>query len=535
MKIRKLFRLFFSITATLLCMSVMANAREHRLIEAIPEPAPAAETAVLSAEESETPVKNGYARQKLAESEKSQSYLYAYDAVVNGIERLDTEIKLYSGSKSEITQDEVEYLLNAYMSDYPEHFWFSMAYSYSYYLLENGEARVTTLYPIYELYGECYHADGLSYSQPCTSDPEEYIENINKKRQLFQRKADKIIDKMYKLIPDGENSFDTQYRRAVWLHDVVCKTVTYELGPNHQSAFGALVDGKAVCAGYSELFQLLLQKAGIDAWSVQGNGYNMSTGKSEPHEWTLFWIDGICLHSDTTWDDSESAGIFHLYFGQNHDEFDVVHIPYSGFFAENAPKHNVNDENHMNEHDHSYFDELAIDLVLDGNITADQIENAIREVVEGKVWQISVLDTQNAFAAWFLEDNNIVSLIKNGYLPNKPVSRYYSFKQTGFGKLEIHATIYAIEEGSAISLDNNDGSGYFVNVAKGADIPENASTLVVTYFDESGKTTAVEMTDISRAVTSLSITLPEGSTHFKAMYLENGKLSPLCKSAQGQE
>ena len=168
MKIRKLFRLFFSITATLLCMSVMANAREHRLIEAIPEPAPAAETAVLSAEESETPVKNGYARQKLAESEKSQSYLYAYDAVVNGIERLDTEIKLYSGSKSEITQDEVEYLLNAYMSDYPEHFWFSMAYSYSYYLLENGEARVTTLYPIYELYGECYHADGLSYSQPCT-------------------------------------------------------------------------------------------------------------------------------------------------------------------------------------------------------------------------------------------------------------------------------------------------------------------------------------------------------------------------------
>lgn len=57
MKIRKLFRLFFSITATLLCMSVMANAREHRLIEAIPEPAPAVETAVLSAEESETPVK----------------------------------------------------------------------------------------------------------------------------------------------------------------------------------------------------------------------------------------------------------------------------------------------------------------------------------------------------------------------------------------------------------------------------------------------------------------------------------------------
>ena len=535
MKIRNLFRLFISITAAILCLSIMANAREHRLIDAIPESAPKVETGILSAEEPETPDKNGYGRKKLARSEKAQSYLFAYDALVKGVEKLDTQITLYTGSKSELTMNDIKYLLDAYMSDYPEHFWFGMAYSYSYYLLENGEARVTTLYPIYELYGECYHADGLSYSLPCTSNPEEYIKNVNQKSELFQRKANKIIEKMYKHIPDNDNSFDVQYRRAVWLHDAVCKIVTYDLGPNHQTAYGALIDGKAVCAGYSELYQLLLEKAGIDAWSVQGNGYNISTGKSEPHEWTLFWIDGICLHSDPTWDDSESSGIFHLYFGQNHDEFDAIHLPNTGFFADSVPKHNVSDENHMNEHDHSYFDELAVDLVLDENITADQIGNAIREVVEGKVWKISVLDTQNAFGAWFTENNNIISLIKNGYLPNKPVSRYYSLKQTGFGKLEIHATIYAVEAGSAISLDNNDGTGYFVNVAKGTDIPENASTLVVTYFDEAGKTTAVEMTDISSAVTSFNINLPEGSTHFKAMYLENGNLSPLCEFEQGQE
>lgn len=102
MKIRKLFRLFFSITATLLCMSVMANAREHRLIEAIPEPAPAAETAVLSAEESETPVKNGYARQKLAESEKSQSYLYAYDAVLMALKDLTPKSSSIAEAKAKL-------------------------------------------------------------------------------------------------------------------------------------------------------------------------------------------------------------------------------------------------------------------------------------------------------------------------------------------------------------------------------------------------------------------------------------------------
>ena len=70
MKIRNLFRLFISITAAILCLSIMANAREHRLIDAIPESAPTADTGILSSEEPETPDKNGYGRKSLPSPKK---------------------------------------------------------------------------------------------------------------------------------------------------------------------------------------------------------------------------------------------------------------------------------------------------------------------------------------------------------------------------------------------------------------------------------------------------------------------------------
>lgn len=63
------------------------------------------------------------------------------------------------------------------------------------------------------------------------------------------------------------------------------------------SAFGAIVQGWAVCEGYSEAMQLLLNLAGITATVVYGDSDDVL------HEWNLVKIGDQWYHLDVTWDD----------------------------------------------------------------------------------------------------------------------------------------------------------------------------------------------------------------------------------------
>jgi hypothetical protein len=61
------------------------------------------------------------------------------------------------------------------------------------------------------------------------------------------------------------------------------------------NAYGALVDGDAVCQGYAEAYMLLLNKVGIDCVIVPSDEMN--------HAWNLVKLDGAWYHVDATWDD----------------------------------------------------------------------------------------------------------------------------------------------------------------------------------------------------------------------------------------
>ncbi len=68
-------------------------------------------------------------------------------------------------------------------------------------------------------------------------------------------------------------------------------------------AYACLVEGKAVCSGYTSAFNLLLKIAGITCVGSPGIAYNGTSLNGEEHVWTLAHLDGEWYYMDATWCD----------------------------------------------------------------------------------------------------------------------------------------------------------------------------------------------------------------------------------------
>lgn len=86
---------------------------------------------------------------------------------------------------------------------------------------------------------------------------------------------------------------------ALLAHDALVNRCTYSkegYREENHSAYGALCNRSAVCEGYAEAYQLLMDIAGVDCLYAEGVA-------GEPHAWNILFIDGAYYHVDTTWDD----------------------------------------------------------------------------------------------------------------------------------------------------------------------------------------------------------------------------------------
>lgn len=61
------------------------------------------------------------------------------------------------------------------------------------------------------------------------------------------------------------------------------------------TAYGAIVEGSAICQGYTEAYEYLLKKVGIESVRCESNLLN--------HIWNILFINGKSYHVDVTWDD----------------------------------------------------------------------------------------------------------------------------------------------------------------------------------------------------------------------------------------
>lgn len=185
-----------------------------------------------------------------------------------------------------LTESQIRLTIKALCDDNPEIFFISSTFGF----LISKEKNYTCV----QLYS--------------SMSPDELQTAINKLKET--------VDGFYSTLRAGLSP----YQLEVLIHDYILATCQYDksvvlnadgLPKNDTHAFssyGALVDKKAVCEGYSRAFQLLLCGVGVKTINVIGES------QGELHMWNAVLLDGDYYFVDVTWDDSDNKALTYDYF-----------------------------------------------------------------------------------------------------------------------------------------------------------------------------------------------------------------------------
>lgn len=101
------------------------------------------------------------------------------------------------------------------------------------------------------------------------------------------------------------NATGSTYDKVKYIHDYIINNVSYnqEKDANNSNIYGALINKKAICEGYSDTLKYLLDKLNIPCVCIYGNGIG-DDGETEFHAWNYVMMDdGKWYAIDCTWDD----------------------------------------------------------------------------------------------------------------------------------------------------------------------------------------------------------------------------------------
>ena len=175
-------------------------------------------------------------------------------------------------------------IIDFYKNDHPEVFWLSDGSPYSFHI-DNGNVTVTP-------------------SVKQTGDA------LRTMQQTFNARVDEIVA----AAPQNASAYELELYVNDWLVDN-CRyddeAVEYHnqnnvpMG-NEQNAYGALVEGRAVCEGYARAFQLLCARLGVECKVIDGfaKGFH-GDGGSSAHVWNAVQLDGSWYYVDPTWNDTD--------------------------------------------------------------------------------------------------------------------------------------------------------------------------------------------------------------------------------------
>ncbi len=136
-----------------------------------------------------------------------------------------------------------------------------------------------------------------------------------------------------------EGMSDTEIILAA--HDYVTTLCTYDVdelalipkrSENSESPYGALINKRAICMGYTTSFQMFMDMLGVESIIVRGEA------NDEEHAWNMVHIGEKWYHVDCTWDDYvpdyEGRPAVHIFYMLTDSAAEVEHI----WNRESAPK-----------------------------------------------------------------------------------------------------------------------------------------------------------------------------------------------------
>lgn len=241
---------------------------------------------ILSVSASEDSTSYEYGRSLL-----SANAAYIYDEFAHGVTADTPAQKIELDRDRGVLSADVTAGVNAFISDHPEVFWIDGSCGYS--TINNTVVDITPNY---------------TYSGA----------DLTRAKAALEAEVTRILEGL----PTTNN-----YDKALYLHDALAAHTSYIKVGDHQTAYGALVGKKAVCAGYAAAYQLLMKRAGIPTWTVEGSSIDSRTGQVVPHAWNLVWLsDGVCVYTDVTWDD-QGEELYHTYFNTSLAQMADSHFP----------------------------------------------------------------------------------------------------------------------------------------------------------------------------------------------------------------
>jgi len=150
-----------------------------------------------------------------------------------------------------------------------------------------------------------------------------------------QTQVEDAINKLESMKKEVCNRVDksSTYNKIRGSHDWIIEYLSYDgSSKNKGNIYGAFVEKKVVCEGYSRMYKYILDELGVENILVGGTGTN-SNGDTEDHMWNYVKIDNTWYAVDITWDDPIVKGggklsqeAKHKYFLIGSDELFQNHV-----------------------------------------------------------------------------------------------------------------------------------------------------------------------------------------------------------------
>ncbi|MDO4945549.1 MAG: transglutaminase domain-containing protein [Ruminococcus sp.] len=182
-----------------------------------------------------------------------------------------------------------------------------------------------------------------------------------------------IYSKAIQILGDEISEEMTDYEKELAIHDYLVTTCEYDEGlltvlgghsENAENPYGALIEGKAICSGYTTSFQMFMDMLGIPCRSIKAGDTD-----DEEHAWNMVEIDGEWYYVDVTWDDpvpdKKNRPTRHAYFNVTYDIMAERHVwdntgfPEADSFENSYTAHNLHSVSSWEEVTQAMEDQLA--------------------------------------------------------------------------------------------------------------------------------------------------------------------------------
>ncbi|MEE1553306.1 MAG: transglutaminase domain-containing protein, partial [Lachnospiraceae bacterium] len=151
--------------------------------------------------------------------------------------------------------------------------------------------------------------------------------NLDDKQLEIYNKAVSTINDL--ITPDMSD-----YEKELAIHDFIVQCASYDeahlnaLGiglPNSDNPYGCLINGKAICSGYSTTFQLFMDMLEIPCKTIYATDF-----EGDDHSWNIVQIGGSWYYVDACWDDPipdfTDRPVRHKYFNVSKEYMKTKHV-----------------------------------------------------------------------------------------------------------------------------------------------------------------------------------------------------------------